>query len=133
MTLPQPELDVEALTALVEKLMRTGDTRRLKLVRDQMKAAVDRKQAGDRQSRWQNDPVAWVHDRLGQMVWSKQREIMESVRDHRKTAVRSCHSSGKSHTASLVVSWWLDAHPPGEAFVVTTAPTTAQVRAILWR
>ena len=35
--------------------------------------------------------------------------------------------------ASLIVSWWLDAHPPGEAFVVTTAPTTAQVRAILWR
>lgn len=24
-------------------------------------------------------------------------------------------------------------HPPGEAFVVTTAPTTAQVEAILWR
>jgi hypothetical protein len=24
-------------------------------------------------------------------------------------------------------------HPPGEAFVVTTAPTTPQVEAILWR
>lgn len=35
--------------------------------------------------------------------------------------------------ASLAVSWWLDAHPPGEAFVVTSAPTSAQVRAILWR
>jgi len=28
---------------------------------------------------------------------------------------------------------WIDVHPPGEAFVVTTAPTTAQVEAILWR
>jgi hypothetical protein len=27
----------------------------------------------------------------------------------------------------------LDTHPPGEAFVVTTAPTFPQVRAILWR
>jgi hypothetical protein len=27
----------------------------------------------------------------------------------------------------------LDVHRPGEAFVVTTAPTTAQVEAILWR
>lgn len=91
-----PDYDVDAMQALVEKLVRTGDTKRLKTVRDQLKAAVDRKQAAGRQERWQNDPVSWVHDRLGQTVWSKQREIMESVRDNRKTAVRSCHSSGKA-------------------------------------
>ncbi len=133
MTAPPETLDVEAMQALVEKLVRTGDTKRLKIVRDQLKAAVDRRTAMGRVDRWAADPTAWVHDRLGQTIWSKQREIMESVRDNRKTAVRSCHSSGKSHVASLIVSWWLDAHPPGEAFVVTTAPTTAQVRAILWR
>lgn len=126
-------LDVEAMQALVEKLIRTGDTRRLKLVRDQLKAAVDRRTALGRTERWSQDPASWVSDRLGQIVWTKQREIMESVRDNRKTAVRSCHSSGKSHVASLIVAWWLDAHPPGEAFVVTTAPTFSQVRAILWR
>jgi hypothetical protein len=58
---------------------------------------------------------------------------MLSVRDNRRTAVRSCHGVGKSWVASLVASWWLDTHPPGEAFVVTSAPTFAQVRAILWR
>ncbi len=126
-------LDPVQLQALVEKLVRTGDTRRLKIVRDQIKAAVDRKTAMDRQARWVNDPAAWVQDRLKQQVWSKQAEIMESVRDHRRTAVRSCHGIGKSHTASLTVSWWLDSHPPESAFVVTTAPTSAQVRAILWR
>jgi hypothetical protein len=127
------DLDLAHLQAQVERLIRTGDTKRLKLVHAQLKAAVDRKQAAERTSRWAQDPASWVRDRLGQTVWSKQREIMESVRDNRKTAVRSCHGAGKSHVASLVVSWWLDAHPPGEAFVVTTAPTTAQVRAILWR
>lgn len=126
-------LDLDYLKGQVESLVRTGDTKRLKLVHAQLKAAVDRKQAAERAERWSQDPSAWVRDRLGQTVWSKQVEIMESVRDNRKTAVRSCHSSGKSHVASLIVSWWLDAHPPGEAFVVTTAPTTAQVRAILWR
>lgn len=126
-------MDVEAMQALVEKLIRTGDTKRLKIVRDQLKAAVDRKQAFGRVERWAQDPSSWVFDRLGQTVWSKQQAIMESVRDNRKTAVRSCHSSGKSHVAALIVSWWLDAHPPGDAFVVTTAPTFAQVRAILWR
>lgn len=79
------------------------------------------------------DPVAWVERRLGQTVWSKQREIMEAVRDHRRTAVRSGHGVGKSWTAALVACWWLDVHPPGEAFVVSTAPTFSQVRAILWR
>lgn len=78
-------------------------------------------------------PVAWVHERLRQTVWSKQAEILESVRDHRRTAVRSGHGVGKSHTAALVACWWLDSHPPGTAFVVTSAPTYAQVRAILWR
>lgn len=38
-----------------------------------------------------------------------------------------------SWCAARAVCWWLDTHPPGEAFVVTSAPTAAQVRAILWR
>lgn len=127
------ELDPAQLQALVERLVRTGDTRRLKTVRDQIKAAVDRKLAAERQDKYMTDPGLWVQDRLGQMAWSKQREILHSVRDRRRTAVRSCHGIGKSHVAALAIAWWLDSHPPGEAFVVTTAPTTAQVRAILWR
>src|SRR4051794_5068256 len=78
------------------------------------------------------DPVGWVRDRLGEFMWSKQREVCQSVVDHRYTAVKSCHDSGKSFTASRLAAWWLDVYP-GKAFVVTTAPTTAQVEAILWR
>jgi len=40
---------------------------------------------------------------------------------------------GKSHIASRAAAWWLDIHPPGEAFVVTTATSWSQVRAVLWR
>lgn len=83
--------------------------------------------------RYRTDPVGWVRDRLGEHLWSKQREIAESVRDNRYTAVQSCHDAGKSFTASRLVSWWLSVHPQGEAFAVTTAPTAAQVSAILWR
>lgn len=126
-------LDIGELKQLVDKLVRTGDTRRLKMVRDQMKAAVDRRQATERQAQYMSNPQLWVTERLGQQVWSRQRDILDAVRDHRRTAVRSCHGIGKSHVAALTIAWWLDAHPPGEAFVVTTAPTTAQVRAILWR
>lgn len=82
---------------------------------------------------YRTDPVAWVRQRCQEFVWSKQAEVMASVVKHRRTAVKSCHGVGKSHIASRAVGWWLDVHPPGTAFVVTTAPTGAQVRAILWR
>lgn len=83
--------------------------------------------------RWREDGSAWVRERLDEHVWSKQDEVLAGIRDHRRTAVRSCHGVGKSHIASRAVAWWLDTNRPGEAFVVTTAPTFAQVRAILWR
>src|SRR5690606_20849733 len=52
---------------------------------------------------------------------------------HLYLAGRSMIPTHNSHTASRVASWWLDIHPPGEAFVVSTAPSFSQVRAILWR
>jgi len=38
-----------------------------------------------------------------------------------------------SFSVSRLAGWWIASHKPGEAFVVSTAPTFAQVRAILWR
>ncbi|MFG1659066.1 hypothetical protein ACGFIY_21290 [Micromonospora chersina] len=78
------------------------------------------------------DPVGWCQNRLGEFLWSKQRQIAESVRDNRRTAVKSCHNAGKSWIASRIAAWWLDTHPPGQAIVVSTAPTYKQVHAILW-
>lgn len=80
-----------------------------------------------------DDPVGWTETRREACVWSKEREVLESVRDHRHTAVHSMHGTGKSWTAADVIAWWIDVHPPGEAFAVSTAPTGAQVEAILWR
>jgi hypothetical protein len=77
------------------------------------------------------DPVVWVSDRLGEFLWSKQREILQAVVDHRYLAVKSAHDTGKSHSASRAVAWWLDTRE--DPFATTTAPTTKQVHAILWR
>lgn len=127
------KLDVEQLKELVQRLTRMGDTRSLKMVLEKIREAVDTKQALTRRERWAASPSTWAQERLGLTPWSKQAQIMESVRDCRKTAVRSCHSIGKSFVAAMIVCWWLDSNLPGDAFVVTTAPTAAQVRAILWR
>lgn len=77
------------------------------------------------------DPVRFAREVLGFHAWSKQAAIMESVRDNRRTAVRSCHGSGKTATAARVVLWWLAAHP--RSIAVTTAPTWQQVKNLLWR
>lgn len=38
-----------------------------------------------------------------------------------------------SYLTAVLACWWIDIHPIGEARVLTTAPTTAQVRGIVWR
>jgi hypothetical protein len=83
--------------------------------------------------RWNADPIAWAKERANAILWSKQLDLLESIRKHRRTAVPSCHEVSKTFTAALITGWWLDTHPAGEAFVVTTATTDAQVRAVLWR
>lgn len=72
----------------------------------------------------------FMEEFLGADIWGTQRDILESVRDHRYTAVPSCHSSGKSFIAARVVLWFLYAF--FGAKVITTAPTTRQVEGILW-
>jgi hypothetical protein len=80
-----------------------------------------------------SDPIGWVTNRLGEATWSKQNDVLDSVLHHRKTSVRSCHTSGKSHIASRAIAWWVDTHPIEETFVVSTAPSAPQVTGILWR
>lgn len=79
------------------------------------------------------DPTQWARDELGEHFWSLQREIARSVMECRETLVPSCHGAGKTYLASRLAAFWIAAHPPGEAFVVTSAPSDRQVRALLWR
>jgi len=46
------------------------------------------------------DPAGWGNDRLREFYWAKQVEVLESVRDHKYTAVPSCHDAGKSFIAA---------------------------------
>lgn len=79
------------------------------------------------------NPVAWCEERLGDSLWSKQKQILLAIQKYRKVAVASCHEIGKSFISGRAVAWWLDTNPAGEAFVVTSAPSSPQVRTILWR
>lgn len=79
-----------------------------------------------------DDPKTWIKRVLSEDIWSKQTEVLESVKAHKKTAVRACHGVGKSFIASRTVLWWMSVHPD-EGKVLTTAPTAAQVTGIIWQ
>lgn len=79
---------------------------------------------------WRNNPVEFCLDVLGTRLWSKQQDIINSVRDNRYTVVRSGHGVGKTHVAANIVIWFLTVFHPSK--VITTAPTWNQVKNILW-
>lgn len=83
--------------------------------------------------RYSNDPSLWIEEKAGGFVWSIPRQIAQSVVENRRTAIPACHELGKSWLFGRLAVWWIDTHPPGTAFVVTTAPSNRQVVAVLWK
>jgi phage terminase large subunit len=79
---------------------------------------------------YREDPVFFVEHALGHYTWSKQREILRSVRDNKKTAVRACHGSSKTFTAAEIAVWFLSCFENSK--VITTAPTFSQIKKLLW-
>ena len=78
------------------------------------------------------DPVLWAKEVAGVHLWSRQAEIAMSVAVNKNTAVKAGHGVGKSFLAALLICWWVDTRYPN-CFVASTAPSTAQIGAIVWR
>ena len=76
-------------------------------------------------------PLHFAREVLGVQLWSKQEEVLDALRDHRRVAVKAGNGLGKGFTAAVAVLWFLSTHAP--ATVLTTAPTARQVRHVLWR
>src|SRR6266568_91119 len=79
-----------------------------------------------------DDPVSWTSSRADGFLWSIQQDIARSVSVNKRTAVRSANGLGKSYLAADLACWWVDTHPADDTWVITTAPSEAQVHAILW-
>lgn len=80
---------------------------------------------------WKSDPIHRHYSFSNKRLWSKQEEILHAIRKHKRVAVRSGNTVGKSFIAADVVLDWLITHQPSK--VITTAPTFHQVETILWR
>ena len=76
-------------------------------------------------------PTDFAHSVLRVDLWSKQREVLSAITEHRRVAVKAGNGLGKGFSAAVAVLWFLHTHDP--AIVLITAPTFRQVRYILWR
>lgn len=83
------------------------------------------------QNIWRNDPVGLSHRLFDSVLWSKQQEVLNAVRDYPRVAVKSGNTVGKSKTAAEVALGYLLSYYPSK--VITTAPTFTQVEDILWK
>jgi len=82
-------------------------------------------------TQWKASPIVRHYSFSDKKLWSKQEEVLWSVRNHKRTAVRSGNTVGKSFIAADVVMDWLFTHRPSK--VVTTASSWKQVEDILWK
>lgn len=81
---------------------------------------------------YKNDPVLWAKEVPGIHLWSKQAQVAMSVAQDKDVVVKAGHGVGKSFLAGLMICWWVDTRYP-DCFVASTAPSTAQIQAIVWR
>lgn len=86
-----------------------------------------------RRSTYARHPETWAWDVLRIELWSAQIDVARSIVENHNTMVAAAHGLGKSLLGAVSVLWWIDTHPLGEAIALTTAPSTHQVRNILWR
>ncbi|MCH8988687.1 MAG: hypothetical protein IIA92_07755 [Chloroflexi bacterium] len=77
-------------------------------------------------------PLEFASDILGVNLWAKQREVLGSLVEHRRVAVKSGNGLGKGFCAAVALLWFLHVHKDA-AIVLSTAPTFRQVRHVLWR
>ncbi len=91
---------------------------------------LERRRRTQYRRRYQHAPVAYGRHELKLNWWRKQREVARALLNHQRVLVRASHSVGKTHLAGGLVNWFYDISNPG--IVLTTAPTSQQVKDLLW-
>ncbi len=80
---------------------------------------------------YQDDPVGFCKDILGETLTDDVIAMMESVRDNQVTVAVSANATGKSHGAARVAIWFYLAHPNTKVFTAA-APPFDNLKNILW-
>jgi len=91
---------------------------------------LDKVEPGD-YFRYQNDPVGFCEEVLGETLTPDIKLMMESVRDNMVTVAISGNATGKSHGAARVAVWFYVCFPNCKVFTAA-APPLDNLKNILW-
>jgi hypothetical protein len=94
--------------------------------------SIDRDLGGSAEyGRYQNDPVAFGEEVLGETYTDEVRTMMESVRDNPITIAKSANATGKTHGAARVAVWWFKCFPDSQVYTAA-APPESNLKKLLW-
>lgn len=82
-------------------------------------------------SLYQDDPVGFGEEVLGESYTDDIVEVMESVRDYPITIVRSANGTGKTHCAARLAFWFFACFPESQVWT-TAAPPLKNLKTLLW-
>lgn len=99
---------------------------------DVAEATTKEIQSRNLRASYKHDPVLWAKHVAGAHLWSRQADVAVAVAGGNNVAVKAGHGVGKSYLAALLICWWIDTRYPN-CFVASTAPSSAQIGAIVWR
>lgn len=80
---------------------------------------------------YQQDPVAFGEEVLGEIYTDEVKALMRSVRDNMITIARSSNAVGKTHGAARVAVWFYKVFPNCQVYTAA-APPESNLKKLLW-
>lgn len=80
---------------------------------------------------YQNDPVGFCFDVLGEFYTDDVIRVMESVRDNPVTIAQSANATGKTHGAARIAIWFYKVFPGAQVYTAA-APPEGNLKRLLW-
>ncbi|PSK57969.1 hypothetical protein B0E38_01814 [Streptomyces sp. 111WW2] len=130
--------DLSRIRDQVAQLVRAGDVRALRALRDRVRPVHRARRASNKASRYMYDPVGWARDVIdwddGQGLTGYQNDIMRALPAKRRVAVRGPHGLGKSGLAAITVLWFATTREAAgiDWKVLTTASAWRHLSVYLW-
>ena len=81
--------------------------------------------------KYQDDPVGFGQDILGETYTDDVKTLMESVRDNPVTIAISANGTGKTHGSARVAMWWYKVFSEAQVYTAA-APPESNLKKLLW-
>lgn len=82
-------------------------------------------------SQYQDDPVGFGENVLGETFTDEVKILMESVRDNPVTVAQSSNAVGKTHAAGRIAVWWFKIFTDSQIYTAA-APPESNLKKLLW-